>query len=77
LVKTGDWINLDVSKRTLMVEIEEAELERRKKAWKKFQPPVNRGYVHLYTIHVEQSHLGADFDFLKGGSGSVVTRDSH
>jgi dihydroxy-acid dehydratase len=26
---------------------------------------------------VEQAHLGADFDFLKGGSGSEVTKDSH
>jgi dihydroxy-acid dehydratase len=33
--------------------------------------------VHLYQHHVEQAHLGADFDFLKGGSGSEVTKDSH
>jgi dihydroxy-acid dehydratase len=26
---------------------------------------------------VEQSHLGADLDFLKGASGSEVVRDSH
>jgi len=26
---------------------------------------------------VEQSHVGADLDFLRGGSGSEVTRDSH
>jgi len=77
LVQTGDWISLDVFNRTLKIEIDDAELERRKKTWKKFQAPVNRGYVHLYTMHVEQSHLGADFDFLKGGSGSQVTRDSH
>jgi L-arabonate dehydrase len=36
-----------------------------------------RGYVHLYQTHVEQSHLGCDMDFLKGGSGSEVARDSH
>ncbi|MGA7392901.1 MAG: dihydroxy-acid dehydratase [Terrimicrobiaceae bacterium] len=36
-----------------------------------------RGYVHFYQKHVEQAHLGADMDFLKGGSGSEVTRDSH
>ena len=39
--------------------------------------PVKRGYAWLYTQHVEQASLGADFDFLKGGSGSVVSRDSH
>jgi dihydroxy-acid dehydratase len=31
----------------------------------------------LYIQHVGQAHEGADFDFLKGGSGSEVTRDSH
>jgi len=36
-----------------------------------------RGYVHLYQTHVEQAHLGADMNFLKGGSGSEVARDSH
>ena len=36
-----------------------------------------RGYVSLYIKHVEQSHLGADLDFLKGASGSEVVRDSH
>jgi dihydroxy-acid dehydratase len=27
--------------------------------------------------HVQQAHLGADLDFLVGGSGDHVTRDSH
>jgi dihydroxy-acid dehydratase len=35
-----------------------------------------RGYVRLYQEHVEQAHLGADLNFLKGGSGSEVPRDS-
>jgi dihydroxy-acid dehydratase len=26
---------------------------------------------------VEQAHLGADMDFLKGASGSEVSKDSH
>jgi L-arabonate dehydrase len=31
----------------------------------------------LYIDHVQQAHLGADMDFLLGGSGSDVLRDSH
>jgi dihydroxy-acid dehydratase len=27
--------------------------------------------------HVQQAHLGADLDFLVGGSGGTVTRESH
>ncbi|MEY3245478.1 MAG: hypothetical protein RL253_635, partial [Bacteroidota bacterium] len=40
-------------------------------------PVAERGYVQLYQQHVEQAHLGADMDFLRGCSGSKVTRDSH
>ena len=45
--------------------------------WKPRHIEYPRGYVHFYQKHVEQAHLGADMDFLKGGSGSEVTRDSH
>jgi L-arabonate dehydrase len=31
----------------------------------------------LYINHVQQADKGADLDFLVGGSGSTVTRDSH
>jgi len=31
----------------------------------------------MYIKHVTGADKGADLDFLKGGSGSVVTRDSH
>jgi len=52
-------------------------LTNRKKQWKPPATVTDRGYVSLYIQHVEQSHLGADFDFLKGASGSEVLRDSH
>ena len=78
VVKSGDEITLDVPNRRLTLNVSEVELSRRKKEWKptrvKIQP---RGYVHLYQTHVQQAHLGADLDFLRGGSGSEVTRDSH
>jgi L-arabonate dehydrase len=31
----------------------------------------------MFIKHVEQADKGCDFDFLKGGSGSVVQRDLH
>lgn len=77
LVKEGDLISLDVPNRRLDLLVDPTELEQRKAA---MQPQVNafdRGYAKLYVDHVEQAHLGADFDFLKGGSGSEVSRDSH
>ncbi len=77
VVQTGDTISLDVSKRSLILEVPEEELHKRKKNWKPLHKKYDRGYVSLYQQHVEQAHLGADMDYLKGGSGSEVSRDSH
>jgi dihydroxy-acid dehydratase len=77
LVQNGDMITLDVSSRKLQLEVSEEELAARMKNWTLTEKIETRGYVHLYQTHVEQAHLGADMDFLKGGSGSKVSRDSH
>ena len=61
----------------LHLAVSDTELERRKLLWQAPVKVASRGYVHLYQQHVEQAHLGADLDFLKGNSGSEVTRDSH
>ena len=77
VVQNGDVIELDVQNRSLQLKVSQAELDERKKTWKSKAADPGRGYVSLYVRTVEQSHLGADLDFLKGASGSVVTRDSH
>ena len=76
-VQNGDYIALDVENRTINWEVSEDELAARKVAHPFEKPKTIRGYVGLFIDHVEQADQGADFDFLKGGSGSVVTRDSH
>lgn len=77
ILEDGDEITLDVKKRMLSVNITDEEIQSRKQIKAAADVFIKRGYVHLYQHHVEQAHLGADFDFLKGGSGSEVTRDSH
>ncbi|MCO5236740.1 MAG: dihydroxy-acid dehydratase [Chitinophagaceae bacterium] len=77
VLQDGDMITLDVENRLLHADITEEELNRRKANRKTPPSPYNRGYVSLYVQHVEQAHLGADLDFLKGSSGSRVSRDSH
>lgn len=77
VVQNGDFISLDVSKRSLILEVSDEELDKRKKAWKPIHKKYDRGYVGLYQEQVEQAHLGADMKYLKGGSGSEVSRDSH
>jgi dihydroxy-acid dehydratase len=45
--------------------VDEAELGRRRTAWR---PPVEypkRGYAKLYMDHVLQAEDGCDFDFLR------------
>jgi dihydroxy-acid dehydratase len=77
LVQTGDWITLDVPARTLTLEVGDDELDRRRAAWTPPPPHAARGWVRLYTEHVEQASAGADLDFLVGGSGHEVPRESH
>jgi dihydroxy-acid dehydratase len=65
LVRNGDRIGLSVKARRIELAVPEAELAKRKLAWK---PPVAvpaRGYAKLYMEHVLQAEHGCDFDFLR------------
>ncbi|MGI8637885.1 MAG: dihydroxy-acid dehydratase, partial [Segetibacter sp.] len=77
VIQNGDLITLDLPNRSLHLHVTDEELLQRKQQWK--APPLasDRGYVNLYTSTVQQAHLGADFEFLRGKSGSEITRDSH
>ena len=77
LVQDGDIIELDVENRKLNLEVSDEELEQRRTLWKPLDMGYNRGYVNLHINHVTQAHEGADLDFLRGGSGDKVARDSH
>jgi dihydroxy-acid dehydratase len=77
LVRTGDWIALDVPARSLHLDVSADELARRRAAWQPPAPPASRGWTRLYTEHVLQADTGADLDFLLGASGHEVPRDSH
>ena len=77
LVKTGDRIKLSARDGILELLVPEAELALRRAAWTPDQPNYTRGYAKLYIDHVQQSHLGADFDFLVGNDTRPVTRESH
>jgi len=77
LVRDGDIIELDVAARTLQLRVSDAELARRRAAWRPAPLPTTRGWVSLYVDHVQQANLGADLDFLVGGSGAAVPRDNH
>ncbi|MEC8793970.1 MAG: dihydroxy-acid dehydratase, partial [Pseudomonadota bacterium] len=77
LVQNGDMIELDVANRRLHLDVDEAELARRRETVKPFQNDYRRGYSKLYIEHVTQADTGADFDFLIGRSGTPTLRESH
>jgi L-arabonate dehydrase len=77
LVHEGDWIELDVEARRLHLEVDDAELERRRAEWVAPEPAFKSGYQALYVEHVMQASQGADFDFLLGCRGHAVPRESH
>jgi dihydroxy-acid dehydratase len=76
-VRSGDYIELDVPKRRLHLDISDAELAERMKSWQRPKPPLAGGYWKLYVDHVLQADRGADLDFLVGCRGSFVPRDNH
>ena len=75
-VKNGDLISLDVSNRSLSMQVSDEELTRRRASSLPLAAPATRGYVKLYVDHVMQANDGADLDFLVGGSGATVPRDN-
>src|SRR4051794_38425611 len=77
LVKTGDRIELDVEQRSLRLLVSDAELASRRAQWKSPPPHSHRGWVKLYVDTVQQADKGVDLDFLVGGSGAPVGRESH
>ncbi|MGW0584949.1 dihydroxy-acid dehydratase, partial [Streptomyces sp. NPDC002920] len=79
LVRTGDFITLDVEARRIDVDVPAGELARRTPSEATvtgFAKP-RRGWERLYVDHVLQADTGADLDFLVGSSGSEVSRESH
>jgi dihydroxy-acid dehydratase len=77
LVREGDEIVLSVVHRSLTLNVDDAELERRQADW---HPPAGLaegGYRGLYRRHVMQADTGADFDFLLGCRGAEVPEESH
>ena len=79
LVQDGDFIVLDVAARRLELDVPDDVLQQRVPSTAMLDGLANpsRGWERLYVDHVQQADTGADLDFLVGGSGSAVSRESH
>jgi dihydroxy-acid dehydratase len=75
IVQDGDMITLDVEKRLLQLELDDAEIARRIAA---LETPAKRlnipktGYRHLYQTTVTQADIGCDFDFMVPSAHGMV-----
>ncbi|HEX3695773.1 MAG TPA: dihydroxy-acid dehydratase [Polyangia bacterium] len=65
LVRSGDRLRLSVQARALDLEVDDAELARRR-ATLALPPRPPRGYARLYAEQITQADQGCDFEFLRG-----------
>jgi dihydroxy-acid dehydratase len=62
LVHEGDSITIDADKRLLTLNVPEAEIARRRAAWKAPEPRYTRGVLSKYAAQVSSSSVGAVTD---------------
>jgi dihydroxy-acid dehydratase len=65
LVKDGDKIKIDLPARTIDLLVDEAELQKRKAAWKKPTPKFQRGWLARYERLVTSAAHGAVLELPK------------
>ena len=69
LLKTGDIVELDVSQRSINMLVDEDTLSLRRSKLKPSEPKAGRGWLWMYSNHVQQANEGCDFDFLETDFG--------
>ena len=77
LVQDGDMITLDTAGRRLTLEVDEAELARRRDAWQAPPPRYQRGYGLMFSQHIRQADEGCDLDYLESGPAAVPEPEIH
>ncbi len=59
LIHDGDVISIDIPNRSLELEVSDAELAERRKAWKKPEPKIKTGYLARYARMTTSASTGA------------------
>lgn len=59
LIEDGDTIVLDIPNRTLNLQVDEAELEKRRAAWTAPEPKIKTGWLARYAKVVTSAYTGA------------------
>ncbi len=72
LVETGDMITVDVEQRLIQMDVDDAELERRRSQWEPLPARFERGFGWMFSRHIKQADTGCDFDYLETDFGAPV-----
>ena len=72
LLRSGDIVRLDLPNRRLDMLVDEAEIARRRAAWRAPEPRYQRGYGYMFLRHVGQANEGCDFDYLARSFGPAA-----
>jgi len=59
LVKEGDTIYIDIPAKSIQLEVEDEELERRRQDWQPPEPKITTGYIARYAKQVTSGSTGA------------------
>jgi dihydroxy-acid dehydratase len=59
LVKEGDTIAIDITAKTIILNVDEAELAARREAWTPPEPKITKGYMARYAKAVSSANTGA------------------
>jgi dihydroxy-acid dehydratase len=59
LVKDGDLVAIDIPARSIMLNVSESELAKRRKVWKKPEPKIKTGWLARYSRYVTSASTGA------------------
>lgn len=70
LLRTGDMVSVDVTARSINMEVSDAELALRRARWAPPEPRYERGYGRMFVEHILQADQGCDLDFLLTAKGS-------
>jgi len=59
LLQNGDQIQIDIPNRKIMVDLSDAELEKRRTKWRPVKPKITNGFLKLYSKYVKGAEQGA------------------
>ncbi len=72
LIREGDPVSIDIPKHSLLLDVPEEELIRRREGWIKPESKINRGYLKRYARQVSSAGKGAVLGYEPGDKAGAV-----